>query len=212
MKERPRLIQERVNCINALGKQLRTNDFRCRNTKWREGTSEKGRRTVQHAQSDKQKPVACLTRDSNPRPVLRQSIQTPMKCHRHTRWNQDAIYRFHIACYRVADVVFGRGPESYFLCRWWDYEISGGFGCEWVHLEIAVGGSEIRLCDESRAMRQNCFKGVTHSIIQHHACEEPISRNKVLAWRLVFNIAYDFGLARASLVSCRSPEPNGRVQ
>lgn len=61
--------------------------FRCHNAKWREGTSEKGRRTVHVAPSDKPKPFACLTRDSNPQLVLRQSIRTPMECHRHTRCN-----------------------------------------------------------------------------------------------------------------------------
>jgi hypothetical protein len=36
MKEWPRLIQERVNCSNALGKRLRINDFRCHNAKRKE--------------------------------------------------------------------------------------------------------------------------------------------------------------------------------
>jgi hypothetical protein len=122
MKEWPRLIQERVNCSNALGKRLRINDFRCHNAKRKEH-QRRGEDCVTCIV--RQKPVACLTRDSNPQLVLRQSIQTPMKCHRHTRWNQDAIYRFHIACYRVADVG-GRKATS--LWRWWDYEISGVLG------------------------------------------------------------------------------------
>ena len=85
-----------------------------------------------------------------------------MKCHRHTRWNQDAIYRFHIACYRAADFVFGRGGRkaaSYVVGE--IMKSQGGLGYEWVHLEIAVGGSEIRLYDESRAIRQNCFNHPT---------------------------------------------------
>src|SRR5277367_4480854 len=88
------------------------------NTKWREGTSE-GKKIVQHARklTDKRNPVACLTRDSNPwtglAPINPDANEVPPP----HPLNQGAIYRFHSAYYRVADVVFGQGPESSFLCR-----------------------------------------------------------------------------------------------
>jgi hypothetical protein len=65
----------------------------------------------------------------------------------------------------VADVVFGRGGRkatSYVVD-----EISGGVLVEWVHLEIAVGGSEIRLYDESRAIRQNWESRIQSSNTVH---------------------------------------------
>ena len=113
------------------------------NTKWREGTSE-GKKIVQHARkrTDKQKPVACLTRDSNPwaslAPINPDANEVPPP----HPLNQDAIYRFHSAYYRVADVVFGQGPESSFLCRGLNLR---GLGVNGPILEIAVGESEIRL-------------------------------------------------------------------
>lgn len=66
-KERLRLIQEGVNCINALEK----NDFVPQHEMEGRNVGE-GEKIVQHARklTDKQKPVACLTRDSNPWPGL----------------------------------------------------------------------------------------------------------------------------------------------
>lgn len=159
----------------------------------RNGGKERQRR-VHVAPSDKPKPFTCLTRDSNPQLVLRQSIRTPMECHRHTRCNLSIPHcllsgggrRFRTG---------GRKATSYVVD-----EISGGFG---------TNGSIWRLRSEvgdSLVGRITCHPtelGVTHSIIQHRACEEPISRNRVLAWRLVFDTTYDLGLTGASLVSCR---------
>jgi len=68
-----------------------------------------GEKIVQHARklSDKRKLVACLTRDSNSwaglAPINPDANEVPPP----HPLNQDAIYRFHSACYRVADIVFG---------------------------------------------------------------------------------------------------------
>jgi hypothetical protein len=94
-----------------------------------------GRRTAQHAQSDKLKPFACLTRDSNPQLVLRQSIQTPMKCHRHTRCNL-SIPHCLLSGGGCRFRTGGRKATSYVAD-----EISGGFG---------TNGSIWRLRSEGR--------------------------------------------------------------
>jgi len=120
------------------------------NTKWREGTSE-GKKIVQHARklTDKRNPVACLTRDSNPwtglAPINPDANEVPPP----HPLNQDAIYRFHSAYYRVADVLFGQGPESSFLCRLCRGLNLRGLGMNGSILEIAVGESEIRLWHEN---------------------------------------------------------------
>jgi hypothetical protein len=157
MKERPRLIQERVNCINALGKQVRTNDFRCRN-------NEMGRRNVREGgeelcnmhsltktvclldtRLESTAGLAPINPDANdvppPHPLeLGCNLSIP-----HCLLSGGGR-RFRTGGRKATSCVVGG-----------DDEISGGFWYERAHLEIAVGGSEIRLCDESRAIRQNCF-------------------------------------------------------
>lgn len=126
MKEWPRLIQERVNCSNALGKRLRINDFRCHNAK---------RKERQRRGEDW---VTCIVRQTKPvrlfdtrlestaglAPINPDANEVPPPHPLEPERNLSIPH----CLLSVADVVFGRRPESYFLWRWWDYEISGVLG------------------------------------------------------------------------------------